>query len=142
MTSEEKQRMIHIRINNLVHRELRKVAAENDQTMQELVAEAVENKVEAREAELRIEEIQLELEERALKVEEQALEMADRAMEIELRSRELESREIELEIAVDMKEESGISGKKAVNRIIRMEKLLSTLSIQLSALKGELLDEE
>lgn len=47
MTSEEKKRMIHIRISDEIHKELRKAAAEYDLTIQEIVSDAVEERVEA-----------------------------------------------------------------------------------------------
>ena len=47
MTPDEKERMIHIRINNELHKELRKAAAEYDLTMQDIVSEAVEKRIQA-----------------------------------------------------------------------------------------------
>ncbi len=142
MTDEEKQRMIHIRIKSDIHKELRKAAAESDQTMQELVAEAVEQRVEEREIQFHIEEIQLKIEERAREIEERALETAEKAMEIELRSRELEDREIELELTVELDEGTPSSRETVIGRVQRMEKLLTSLAGQLAILKTELIDNE
>ena len=47
MTGKEEQRMIHIRIDRSVHRDLRLVAAEYDLTIQDIVAEAVEKRVDS-----------------------------------------------------------------------------------------------
>ena len=69
MTPEEKQRMIHIRIDGGTHKELRKVAAEYDLTLQEIVAEAVESRVQALEAEIMLKEKGMELERRARELE-------------------------------------------------------------------------
>lgn len=142
MTDEEKQRMIHIRIKSDIHRELRKAAAESDQTMQELVAEAVEQKVEEREIQLHIEEIQLKIEERAREVEERALETAERAMEIEMLSRELDDREIELELTIELNDDTPSSRETVMDRVRRMEKLLASLAGQLAILKTELVNNE
>ena len=72
MTPEEKERMIHIRIKNDVHKDLRKLAAEYDLTMQDIVSKAVENSIR------NIEKIGLgmemqmeEFEKHAIKLEEQ-----------------------------------------------------------------------
>lgn len=142
MTDEEKQRMIHIRIKSDIHRELRKAAAESDQTMQELVAEAVEQKVEEREIQLHIEELQLRVEERAMEVEERALETAERAIEVEMLSRELDDREIELELTVELNEGTPSSSENVIDRVQRMEKLVASLASQLAILKTELLNNE
>jgi hypothetical protein len=134
MTEEERQRMIHIRISGATHRELRKVAAENDQTMQELVVLAVERTVE--ETEL--------LSEVARKVEERAFELEERSVKIESRNRELESREIELEVKLELEltGEPVSQPETLIDRIKRMEKLVSSLSSQLQCLKNDLADHE
>ena len=54
MTHSEKQRMIHVRLDRKVHKELRKVAAEYDVSIQEIVSGAVEKQVEALETEISI----------------------------------------------------------------------------------------
>jgi uncharacterized protein (DUF3084 family) len=146
MTEEERQRMIHIRISGATHRELRKVAAENDQTMQELVVLAVERTVEETELLSEVEEIKLKLEEKARKVEERAFELEERSVKIESRNRDLESREIELEVKLELELE--LTGEPVsqpetlIDRIKRMEKLVSSLSSQLQCLKNDLADHE
>ena len=65
MSPEEKQRMVHIRLDSEVHRELRKAAAEYDITIQEIVSDAVEKRVENFDAEIRLERRQEELEKKA-----------------------------------------------------------------------------
>jgi uncharacterized protein (DUF3084 family) len=144
MTEEERQRMIHIRISGATHRELRKVAAENDQTMQELVVLAVERTVEETELLSEVEEIKLKLEEKARKVEERAFELEERSVKIESRNRELESREIELEVKLELEltGEPVSQPETLIDRIKRMEKLVSSLSSQLQCLKNDLADHE
>jgi predicted transcriptional regulator len=46
MESDNDRRMIHIRIDSDLHRELRKVAAEFDETIQDIAERAVEERVE------------------------------------------------------------------------------------------------
>jgi uncharacterized protein (DUF3084 family) len=144
MTEEERQRMIHIRISGATHRELRKVAAENDQTMQELVVLAVERTVEETELLSEVEEIKLKLEEKARKVEERAFELEERSVKIESRNRDLESREIELEVKLELEltGEPVSQPETLIDRIKRMEKLVSSLSSQLQCLKNDLADHE
>ncbi len=45
MTNKEEQRLIHIRIDRNVHKDLRRVAAEYDLTIQDIVSGAVEKTV-------------------------------------------------------------------------------------------------
>gem|GEM_PF-4520603 len=142
MTEEEKQRMIHIRISGATHRELRKVAAEKDQTMQELVVTAVERTVEETELQSGVEKIKLKLEEKAREIEERALELEERRVEIEYQSRELASRELELEVELELSGESAPGLETVIDRIKRMEKLVSSLSSQLLCLRNELVDHE
>ena len=74
MTPDEKERMIHIRINNELHKELRKAAAEYDLTMQDIVSEAVEKRI-------------------------QALEEVEAGVELEMDRLEKHSHELEIRIA-------------------------------------------
>jgi hypothetical protein len=89
MTSEEKERMIHIRINNDLHKELRKAAAEYDLTMQDIVSEAVEKRIQS-----------LEGVEAGVELEIERLEKHARELEIRLQER-LESLEVEIEEELD-----------------------------------------
>lgn len=70
MENDVDRRMIHIRIDNELHKELRKVAAEFDGTIQDIVARAVEERVE----ELR-ERILLEKEKELLELEARCMQM-------------------------------------------------------------------
>ena len=45
MTTDEKERMIHIRLDEEVHKDLRKAAAEEDTSMQKLVSKVVSRTV-------------------------------------------------------------------------------------------------
>ncbi len=69
MSPEEKQRMLHIRLDRAVHKDLRKAAAEYDISIQEIVSDAVEKKVENLEAEIRKDRKKERLERKSRKYE-------------------------------------------------------------------------
>jgi hypothetical protein len=104
MTPEEKQRMIHIRIGDGTHKELRKVAAEYDLTLQEIVAHAVEDRVQAMEAEIMLEEKEKELERRARELELRLsgeIEPLHEEMEQEIRIREVAlNKAVDIQVSV------------------------------------------
>lgn len=89
MPNDGEQRMIHIRIDSDVHRELRKVAAEFDVTIQDIVANAVEESVDAL-----LSRVMMERERELLEREAQYLEREKIAEEAELLQEEIQ-REME-----------------------------------------------
>ncbi len=130
MSPEEKQRMIHIRIDNGVHKELRKVAAEYDLTIQEIVSGAVEETVEDHEIELQLERRREKLERRHERIER-------RAMEIE--KRRVDGREpitVEIESEFEVNDESQSDSLMA--KLLKIEKSVDTISIQIEELKAVL----
>lgn len=78
MTPDESQRMIHIRINNAIHKELRKAAAEYDLTIQDIVSEAVAERVDAFEAEAKMERAEKMLEKAERKTSEYEKEISEK----------------------------------------------------------------
>ncbi len=69
MSPEEKKKMLHIRLDRSVHKDLRKAAAEYDISIQEIVSDAVEKRVEHLEAEIKLEEQRERLDEKSRKYE-------------------------------------------------------------------------
>jgi len=86
---EDKERMIHIRIKNAVHKDLRKLAAEYDLTMQDIVSEAVEKSIK------NIEEIGLGMELQMEKFEKHANQLEEQMQE------RLESIQVDLDPGKD-----------------------------------------
>ncbi len=74
MNPEEKKRMLHIRLDREVHKDLRRAAVECDISLQEIVAEAVEKEVEHLEAQLLLDRKRVELERVAGKYELEIIE--------------------------------------------------------------------
>ena len=64
MSPEEKKRMLHIRLDSEIHKDLRKAAAEYDISIQEIVADAVEKEVVHLETEIRLDRRRVKLEEK------------------------------------------------------------------------------
>ncbi len=122
MTLEEKQRMIHIRINNAVHKELRKVAAEYDLTIQEIVSNAVEEKVEALETQVRLEREQVKLERKAHELETMIMERIE---------------PLQIEIEQEFAAEAPNYTESSADKVSVMERL-ETIEREIETLVGEI----
>jgi len=133
MSPDENQRMIHIRIDRGVHKELRKVAAEFDLTIQEIVSDAVEEKIEDREMELKLEKKRAMLERKAKRME---LKMLEKFEQFPF--------EIESEIETDLPEPPELDPfaeelpEAVMAKLMKIEKSIEKISIQLEELSATL----
>lgn len=84
MSPEEKKRMLHIRLDSEIHKDLRKAAAEYDISIQEIVADAVEKEVELLETEVRLEKRRSKLEKKAMEYELEIIERAETDLDREI----------------------------------------------------------
>ena len=125
MTGEEKQRMIHIRIKEDIHKELRKAAAEYDLTIQEIVSEAVEERVEAFE-----EGLLLEREKELLKHEAELLRSETRNVP--------GSMEISIEHEIDTKDEVSAHGSSLHKRLDSMQESIRQIQAELKEISRKL----
>ena len=129
MTGEEKQRMIHIRIKEDVHKELRKAAAEYDLTIQDIVSEAVEERVEAFE-----EGLLLEREKELLNYEAELLRSETQNVP--------ESMEISIEHEIDTKDEVSAHGSSLHTRLDSVLKGIRQIQAELKEISRKLSENE
>lgn len=143
MTKEERTRMMHIRLLEPIHKELRKIAAERDQTMQDVVASVVEQRIKKEDILARVQELERLAEEKALEMETRTLEIEMRSLELEKRGLELEEKAIEYEMTLELSEADPVSEHEspAMKSLRKIEKLALGLSEQIKVLKESILME-
>lgn len=137
MSPEEKQRMIHIRIKDGVHRELRKVAAEYDLTIQDIVSGAVEETIEEKEIELKLEERRERLEKKAHEMEKTILERLE-PLRVKIES----EFETELPDLPDIDPFLEELPEAVMAKLMKIEKSLGKMSLQLAELTKALVENE
>ena len=143
MSPEVKQRMLHIRIDRAIHKVLRKAAAEYDISIQEIVADAVEKKLEGLDTEIEMEAKLEELEKKAQEYEVKCEELEKKAREYELKISEEIETELDSSARDGREEEIVLEYTVSVNdRLGDIENSIAKISDAVEEIKNMLSENE
>ena len=131
MSPEEKKRMLHIRLDSEIHKDLRKAAAEYDISIQEIVADAAEKEVVHLETEIRLDRRRVKLEEK--EAIEYKIEVAEKGEGVVQQ---------EIEVLTKSEEQSTQSIGTVLERLEGIELAIFRLSEQVDKLKSLLVENE